>query len=196
MPRIPKSARIIRLSVTLAVCAVAGAVSAIALSSPASAAVTWSSVGSVQFTDAKTGLPVTCSASRASMVPANTGANPVGHITSISFTGCTGPLATVTLTATGLSWPVSAQPAVRTVGETSGSHGVSVDVTAPGCSANVDGTGGRTNTGVIHFMFKHVSGGLGVVVTAGNLHFYAVSGCSGLVGNGDPVSFSVSYRLG
>ena len=196
MPQIRKTAAIIRLSMALAACAVAAAVWAIAWGGQASASVTWSSVGTVLFTDTKTGLPVTCSASSASMVPTNTGTNPVGHITSISFTGCTGASVTVTLTAKGLNWPVSAQPALRTVGETSGSHGVSVHVTAPGCSADVDGTGGGTNTGVIHFMFRHISGGLGAVATDGNLHFYSVSGCAGLVSNGDPASLSVSYHLG
>jgi hypothetical protein len=130
------------------------------------------------------------------MVPANTGANPVGHITSISFTGCAGPAGTVTLTAKGLSWPVSARPAARTVGETSGGHGVSVDVSAPGCSADVDGTGGHTDTGVVHFTFSHESGALGVVLADGNLHIYGVSGCAGLVSNGDTVSLSVTYHIG
>jgi hypothetical protein len=196
MPRIRKTAAIVRLSMALVPCAVAGAVGAIAWSGPASASVTWSSVGTVQFTDTKTGTIAACSSSSASMVPTSTGTNPAGHITSISFTGCTGPLGTVfTLTAAGLSWPVSAQPAVRTVGQTSGGHGVSVRVTGLACSADVDGTGGGTDTGVVHFMFRHLSGGLGVVVTDGNLHFYSVSGCSGLAGNGDPVSFSVSYHL-
>lgn len=131
------------------------------------------------------------------MVPTNTGTAPDGHITSISFSGCTGPLGigNMTLTAKGLDWPVSANPTARAIGETSGGHGVAVGVSAPSCSAEVDGTGANTETGVAHFTFARVASALGVALSGGNLHIYAVSGCSGLVSNGDPLSFKVSYHL-
>ena len=176
-------------------CAIIAAVSAIAWTRAASASVTWSSAGALQFTDTKSGLVITCSSSTGTMVPTNTGTTPDGHITSISFTGCTGPGGTITLTAKGLNWPVSAKPTARTIGETSGGHGVAIDVSTTGCSAEVDGTGANTETGVAHFTFRRVSSALGVVVAGGNLHIYAVNGCFGLVSDGDPVSFTVRYHL-
>jgi hypothetical protein len=185
-----------RLIVLLATCA-AGALAAVAVASgPSSASATWSSVGTLTFKDTTSGFAITCSGSTAAMVPTNSGTNPFGHITSISFTGCTGPAGAITLTPKGLSWPVNASPASRTVGETSGGHGVSVDVTTTGCSANVDGTGGHTDTGVVHFTFSHKSGVLGVELSGGNLHIYAVSGCGGLVSDGDAASLTVAYQIG
>lgn len=186
-----------RLGIILAACIVVAITSVTVWGGSASASDNWSSTGALTFTDTKTKVTLTCSASGADMVPTNTGTNPVGHITSISFTGCIGPTGvTVTLTAKGLDWPVSAEPAARTIGETSGGHGVSVDLTATGCSADVDGTGGDTHTGEVHFHFSHASGSLGVVLAGGNLHIYDVSGCAGLIGTGDPASFSVSYHIG
>jgi hypothetical protein len=181
--------------VIVAACAIAAAASTIAWTGSASASVTWSSAGTLQFKDTASGIVITCSASTATMVPTNTGTNPVGHVTSISFSGCTGPAGTITLTAKGLNWPVSAHPTGRTIGETTGGHGVAVDVSAPGCSAEVDGTGANTDTGIAHFTFRRVSSALGVALSGGNLHIYAVSGCAGLVSNGDPVSFTVSYHI-
>ena len=169
--------------------------SAIAWTGPASASVTWTSAGALQFTDTRSGTVIACSASTAAMVPTDTGTTPDGHITSISFSGCTGPLVTLTLTAKGLDWPVSAQPTARAIGETSGGHGIAVDVSGPSCSAEVDGTGANTETGVAHFTFGRVSSALGVALSGGNLHIYAVNGCAGLVRNGDAVSFKVSYHL-
>jgi hypothetical protein len=178
-------------------CAIIAAVSAIAWTRAASASVTWSSAGVLQFTDTKSGLVITCSASTGTMVPTNSGTNPGGHITSISFTGCAGPagVGTITLTPKGLDWPVSALSTGRAIGETSGGHGVAVDVSAPACAAEVDGTGANTETGVAHFTFRRVSSALGVAVAGGNLHIYAVNGCLGLVSDGDPVSFTVRYHL-
>jgi hypothetical protein len=184
-----------RLIVLLVTCAV-GAIAAVAVASgSAAASATWSSVGTLTFKDTTSGFAMTCSGSTAAMVPANTGTNPFGHITSISFTGCTGPAGAITLTPKELSWPVNASPAARTVGETSGGHGVSVDVTTTGCSANVDGTGAHTGTGVVHFAFSHKSGALGVQLSGGNLHIYAVSGCGGVVSDGDTASLTVAYRI-
>jgi hypothetical protein len=194
--RIPSAAAIKRLSIVLAACTAAAAASAIIWGGSASASASWSSTGALTFTDGTTKIAMTCSGSTATMVPTNSGANPVGHITSISFTGCTSPGGAVTLTAKGLDWPVSAEPAARTIGETSGGHGISVDVSAAGCSADVDGTGAGTDTGEVHFTFSHASGALGVVLAGGNLHIYGVAGCGGVINDGDPASFSVSYRIG
>lgn len=189
-----------RLIVLLAACAAcaAGAIAAVSLAggSASASAATLSSVGTLTFKDTTTGFAITCSGSTAAMVPTNTGTNPFGHITSISFTGCAGPAGAITLTPRGLSWPVNASPASRTVGETSGGHGVSVVVTTTGCSANVDGTAAHTDSGVVHFTFSHKSGALGVKLSGGNLHIYAVSGCGGLVSDGDTASLTVAYQVG
>jgi hypothetical protein len=189
-----------RLGVLLAACIAGGAAVAafvIPWSGSAAASTSWTSVGSPTFTDTKTGTVMSCSASAASMSPAGSRTNPVGEITAISFTGCSSADGiTLTITPEGLDWPVSADPSVRTIGETSGGHGVAIELSGPGCQAYVDGTGVNTNTGVVHFTFGHVTGGPGIVVSDGNLHIYKPSGCFGLVGNGDPVSFKVSYRVG
>jgi len=172
-----------------AVC-VAVAVSVIAWNGSASASVTWQSTGVIQFKDTKTGIILQCTSSTATMVPTNTGTNPVGHVTAVSFSGCSGAGTSVTLTAKGLSWPVSARPTARFIGETAGGHGISVAVSAPGCAANVDGSGASTFTGKANFNFRRGN----IVLSGGNLNIYGVSGCAGLIGNGDPVSLSVTYH--
>ena len=184
----------LRLCIVIAASAAAAAALSAAWEGPASAAVTWSSAGVLQFTDTGTGTTITCSSSSATMVPANSGTGPVGQITSISFTGCEGPLSTaITMTAKGLDWPIRASPLARTVGETSGGHGVSVAVSAPGCTATVDGTGAGTHTGTVGFTVIRESGKTGVMLVGGNLHIYNPVGCGGLVANGDAVTFTASY---
>jgi hypothetical protein len=195
--RMSKAALIRASAAGIAICAVIPVGVAMA-SGSAAAVVKWQSVGDLTFTDRSSAVTLTCAASTATMAPTNTGADPVGYVDSISFSQCTANdglgAVPVDLTARGLDWPVNGGPGVRTVGETSGGHGISVGVVGPfGCSGDVDGTGANTHTGFVHLVFRRVDDGLGVVLSGGNLHVYANNNCN--VSNGDAVSFSVSYRL-
>lgn len=180
-----------RLAVLLTAGVAAVAASVIASSQPAAASITWRS-GSLTFSDTANGRTLaSCTSSNATVQP-ETYANPGGYITSISFSGCSGAGFTITLTASGLSWPVSANPAARTIGQAAGGHGISIKVTATGCTAYVDGTGPQTQSGMVNFTFRPYRR---VAVTAGNLHVWDPAGCTIFSNSGDPVSFSVVYTL-
>lgn len=182
----------------VAVCAVcAAAATTFAWTGAASSATgpAWNSIGSPTFTDSTSNRSMTCTSSTATMAPSNTGSNPMGQITSLTFSSCTAAGFTLNLTAKGLSWPVTASPAARIVGETSGGHGVSIAVTSTVCNASIDGTGANTDTGTVNFSFQRLGGTMAIVLSSGNLRFYGVSGCTGFVQNGDSVSFTVRYRV-
>lgn len=181
-----------RPSVIAFTCAVAA--SLIVWASPMASAATWTA-GPVTFTDSTTGTAMSCTASTTDIVPNSGASNPVAELTSISFTGCDVASLAVTLKPAGLSWPVDAGVSGRTIGEKSGGHGISVSLTSSGCSADIDGTGAGTKTGVADFRYTHKTGKLGIEITNGNLHIYGVSGCSGLISSGDGVSFTVIYTL-
>lgn len=155
--------------------------------------------GALKLTDTTHNVSLECSGSTASLTPTNSVTSPAGEITSISFSNCSALGEVFTLTPAGLDWPIIASPAGRTIGETSGGHGISINITSPddpGCTANVDGTGYQTDTGVATFIFSHASGKLEVVVTGDNLHIYQPSSACPTIKNGDAVSFTVAYTIG
>jgi hypothetical protein len=184
-------------------CLAAAAISVIATSlsldagtGSAVAAGSWKSLSGVSIVDQKGGSSMRCSSATVTMNPTNTGFNPVAQVTAISFVNCTSSVGTsVTVTAKGLSWPVSANPSARMIGETSGGHGISVAISSSGCTAVADGTGAGTDTGFVNFTFRRL-GGPGIQLSGGNLHVYSPVGCSGFLSNGDSVTISGLFRLG
>lgn len=181
-----------------ALCLATAACAAIATSVgvPAGSAVaagSWVSPTGITVTDPTSGSSMRCSTSTVTMVPTNTGFNPVAEVTAISFTNCNSSAGTtVTLTPKGLSWPVSANPSARRIGATTGGHGISVAISSSGCTAVADGTGAGTNTGFVNFTFRRI----GIQLSGGNLHVYSPVGCSGFLASGDSVTISGLYRLG
>jgi len=72
--------------------------------------------------------------------------------------------------------------------------GIHATLTGPSCSAVVDGTGATANNGKVTVKYSNSTGKL-TTTGAGNLHIYNVSGCAGLIGNGDGSSFKGSYAI-
>ncbi len=150
------------------------------------------------LTDTSSGFAVTCKSSTIAghLVP-GTHLNPLGTISPLAFSGCTSALGAFTLTAAsgglqvnGTGYNASTQV---TTGTISGLH-----LTLAGnssCSAVVDGTGAAANDGQADFTYSNTSHQLTVLTTGGNLHFYTVSGCAGLVIAGDPATLSASYTV-
>ncbi len=111
--------------------------------------------------------------------------NAIGTVTGIAFASCTGPLG-LTFTVTLHSpWTInvlsSAGGGVSNVSIT----GIDLWVSGPGCSADV--TGSATGT--------YTNSTAKLAVTGGTLTISGVSGCLGLINNGDTATLTATYNL-
>jgi hypothetical protein len=159
--------------------------------------------GTTTLTDTVTGVALTCTSSAAAgTLKSGSGlTNPLGTVTSNTFTGCTGPGGlTFNVTASASSthpWKVNATSFSSgvTTGNISGIH-AKLTGTNSTCTAVVDGTGATANNGKVKI--KHSNGAPAKLkVTKGiNLHVYNVSaGCLGAINTGDAVTFTATYTL-
>jgi hypothetical protein len=161
----------------------------------ASSATTWTvkpggsvkASGSGQVKDVATGTVAKCSSIKMSGTlkkGRGLAGKGIGTIKTASFTGCKIATITVTVKVNGLPWKLNA--ASFKSGVTTGTiSGIDLKATAPGCSATLDGTGAGKNNGVTKITYTNSTGKIKLLGTGGNLHSYAVSGCFGLVNNGD-----------
>jgi hypothetical protein len=127
-----------------------------------------------------------------------------GSISAVDFGRCTSPLGRFrapwiaivwTVRATGLPWQVNLGSDDRGVVRGTISH-MQIKVSFVSvCSAVIDGTSGTATDGAVRFRYTNGTGRLTVLATGGNLHAYNVSGCAGLVNNGDPVTISATFTL-
>jgi hypothetical protein len=142
--------------------------------------------GSGQVKDANTGTVAKCSSIKlGSTLKKGSGLSGkgIGTIASASFTGCTIATITVTVKANGLPWKLNASSFKN--GVTMGTvSGIDLKASAPGCSATLDGTKAGANNGTTKISYSNSTGKL-KLLGSGNLHSWAVSGCFGLVNNGD-----------
>src|SRR5262249_58464335 len=70
-----------------------------------------------------------------------------------------------------------------------------VALPGPACTAAINGTSSTASNGVVRVSYANATGKLKVLPAGGNLHWYHVSGCGGLVGNGDPARLSATYAV-
>jgi hypothetical protein len=151
------------------------------------------------FKDTRSGVTVTCTSSKASSSVPNgthTGTSPVtiGSIKSLSFSGCTGPTGSVTIKVNKLPYALKIDS--KTVsGKTDGIvTGVNNSVSTLGCSFVVTGSApGFYNNGT-HTLTQTPK----LPITPLNkavLTVSGVSGCSGLVINGDHATFTATYTV-
>lgn len=140
---------------------------------------------------------VTCKSSIAGKLRGGKGpGGHIGSINSLGLTNCTGPLGlTFTIGTGGLPWTMNAQSYNASTGTTTGkATGLHFSLAAPSCSFTVDGTGGNKDNGKVTFTYTNSTHVL-KLGTSGNLHAYDVSGCTGLITSGSPVSLSASYTI-
>lgn len=118
----------------------------------------------------------------------------VGTSSSLSFSGCTGPLGPVTVTVNKL--PYSVKVDSKTVsGKTDGMiTGVNTTVSMTGCSFTVTGSapGFYTNSG--HTLTLTPTLPTKPLNTA-QLTVSGVSGCAGVVNNGDHPTYKATYKV-
>ncbi len=171
----------------------------------ASSASTWtvmpggsiSGQGSAQVKDATTGTVAKCSSIKLAGT-AKKGSGLAGKgiatIKTASFSGCTIATIAVTVTVHGLPWKLNAQ-SYKNVVTTGSVQGVELVATAPGCNATLDGTKAGADNGQIKASYSNSTGKLTLLGSGGNLHAWAVTGCFGLVNNGDPLKSSGSAAV-
>jgi hypothetical protein len=106
----------------------------------------------------------------------------LGSVTSVSVAKCLPPAGYgVTFSNLPYALSVSSYSSGTTTGRISGVHAVG---TGPGCYFVLDGTSPKADNGYINVTYSNSSGEL-KLDSGGNLHFYDVSGCFGLLGSGD-----------
>ena len=150
--------------------------------------------GEVSFEDTDAGLPMTCDSSTAKGdVTVGTGiSSPVGHINSISWTGCQGLGIDLTVTASGLPWNVDGTDATAggvTPGEIEPIQAHVVDTGTNGtvCSFDVEGSASGSYT--------NGSQTLSVAETGDTLIIRNPAGtlCGPLLLDGDHASYEADY---
>src|SRR5215469_13936785 len=195
-----------RAGSALVVSAALAGVLGLGVGSAAAVAATWTvkpggaitaKAGTTTLKDTKTGSVLTCmTSSGKGTAKKGSGLSGTGiaSITALSFNSCTGPLGlTFTVHTTHFPWHLNAK--TFSGGVTTGTiSGIHATLTGPSCSATVDGTGASANNGMVTAKYSNSTGKL-ATTGAGNLHIYNVSGCAGLIGNGDGSSFKGSYAI-
>jgi hypothetical protein len=156
-----------------------------------------SASGSGQVKDSKTGTVAKCKSIKMSGTAKHgKGLSGTGLATikNGSFTGCTIATIAVKVATHGLPWKLNAVSYKN--GVTTGTiTGIELKATAPGCSATLDGTKAGATNGKVKATYTNSTGVLKLLPTGGNLHAYAVSGCFGLVKNGDPQGASGNLKM-
>jgi hypothetical protein len=154
------------------------------------------SAGTTTLKDSTTGTTINCTSSAASgSLKSGSGlSNPIGSIASITFSNCTGPLGiSFTASVTG-PFPLNANS--FSSGTTSGTitniHGT---LTSSACSLVIDGTSATAHNGTVNVTFTNSTSQLKVLTTGSTLHIFNVSGCFGLVRNGDGATFAGTYSI-
>ncbi len=155
------------------------------------------SAGKTTLQDTKTHQTLSCksSATKATLKKGSGQTNPIGNITSVTFSTCTGP--------GGLKFTVSTSASTKTPWKLVGSSykggvthgkitGIKATLSGAGCSATVGGTTAGS-TGTTTGTYTNKTGIL--KVSGGNLHVWNVSGCLGLINTGDGTTFTGLYKI-
>ena len=163
----------------------------------------WAAVQSGKFTltDTTTGQSLTCLDHTTGSFKTGTGlpGGRLGSITSLTLTSCKLPdRSAVTLTAGDFPWFLNAvnyKPGVK--GGTSVGHvkGIHATIAGTSCDATVDGSSATANDGSTLFHYHNSLVKLKIEPLQSHLHAYGVTGCTGVLNNGDPITFDGAYLV-
>jgi hypothetical protein len=144
-------------------------------------------------------LPTICHSSVKVKLKSGKGLNGsgIGSVTSASFTDCKWVLGYImTLKAAHIPWQLNAQSYDKATRTTSGTiTGIHITITGPACTAVVDGTGAGKDDGQVDFRYVNKTHELTMPGSAGNLHYYSVNGCLGLIKSGDSANLHATFTL-
>jgi hypothetical protein len=123
-----------------------------------------------------------------------TGAS-AGSITGGALSNCFGPgPLDWKITLPGLPWHINLLSYDRSTELVHGtiSH-MRISAAGSACAFVIDGTKGGASDGKVRFTYSDRTHQ--VKTSGGNLHIFNVTGCGGLVANGDPASLTASFTL-
>ena len=178
---------------------------------PVLAAATWTvqpggpvslTSGRLTLKDTRTGAVLMCPVRMRGTLKGGSGlpGTGIGSITTASFPRCgRGLPPTPAMAATSLPWQVNFVSYNGTTGVVTGSVShirilLKSRVGEP-CSAVIDGTSGVASNGIVTFTYTNSTARLKVLTTGGNLHFYKVRSCAGVINNGDPATISATLTV-
>ena len=152
--------------------------------------------GTTTLKDVNTGAVLSCTSSSSTATLKSghgiSGTN-LGSITALSFSNCTGVGLTFTVANSGFPWTLQGTAFNATSGVTTGNiTGIKSHLSGPGCSADVRGAT-ATSTGKVKVTYTNSTHKLKVLPSGGTLHVFNVSGCAGLINNGDATQFTGTY---
>jgi hypothetical protein len=128
-------------------------------------------------------LTCTSSSSTADIATGSNNGSPLGTVTALSFSSCTGPLdISFTVTPSGLPYKLDATSSSG--GVTDGTMAVSASLSGTLCTASVSGTVDGTYTNSTHTLAVSPDGSELTVTSAS---------CLGVISKGDVVDFNGSY---
>jgi hypothetical protein len=108
-----------------------------------------------------------------------------------------GPFA-ATVTAHGLPWRLNLTSYNRSTGVARGTISHLQIAAAPSftqCTAVIKGTSGTAPDGVAPVSYTSKTGTLKFLPTGGDLHWYRVHRCAGIINNGDAATLSATYTI-
>jgi hypothetical protein len=191
---------------TLGSIAVALTIGLSATASQAATAMTWTvtpggaitgSAGTTTLKDTTASLTVTCTSSTATgMLKPGTGLKGagIGTVTSLAFNSCSVDGITLSISTGTVAYPLNAKS--FSAGVAGGSvTKIHFSVSSSVCSFTVDGTSGTADNGSVRTRYANSSQVLRIIPKHSTLHIYNVSGCFGLVNNGDAATVSTSYKV-
>jgi hypothetical protein len=154
--------------------------------------------GTVTFTDTASHTALSCGSSKGTGVfkkGSQSSGTHIGRINSFAFSKCNGPSG-LSLTINGtFPWYINITEINTAKGEATGTiSSISGTVSTTGCSFTVAGTSGNVG-GTADIIYTNSTAKLDVIASGSTLHVWNVSGCLGLVNNGDPVAYTADYTV-
>jgi hypothetical protein len=150
-----------------------------------------------RFKDTSTSKVVRCTSSNGmgTLKSGNQFGAGIGTITSLSYGGCTGPQQLALTVTSTKQWTLDATSygAPSQVARFK-AHGIDLTISGAGCKATIAGAS-ATTAGEVKAHYHNTTGVLTLLPAGGNLHVYAVTGCTGLFKTGDAIELYSNYMV-
>jgi hypothetical protein len=172
----------------------------------ATAATTWTvspggaisgKAGVTTLKDTTSGLTVSCKTStltgtlkKGTKLPGTK----LGTVTGVAFNTCTVDGQTLSLSSGAVTWGFNAKSEKSGVVSAT-ITGIHISESSSICSFVVDGTSGTADNGSLKVTYTNSTHKLKILPTGGTLHLWDISGCLGLVADGDAASISATQTI-
>jgi hypothetical protein len=205
---------IIGVVVLTASAALTGAAVPAASAAPATAtaaiATTWTvspggkitaTAGKTTLTDTRTGAVMPCESAHMSgslKAGSRLPGSGIGSLATSVYSLCSGGPFSAMVTASGLPWRLNLTSYNRSTGVARGTMShlqIAAATSDTPCTAVIKGTSGTAPDGVASVSYTSKTGTLKFLPTGGNLHWYHVRRCAGIINNGDAATISASYAI-